>query len=130
MDNANKIISFVLGLVVVIVFLAVLTGKFKLSSLGFLSNKAKTSVTPTVTPTPKTTAISSVSESSGSQTAQSNAPAKVPVSTTTNTNGANTVYTNNTSNIKTIPNTGAPTILLPIIFSSLFGGIFLKKKGE
>jgi len=113
MDSANRIISFVLGLVVVTVFLAVITGKFKLNSLAFLPFAAKTTITPTPTPTPKTTVISSVSVPSSKEE-----------------NAIYQPYNQKTTNLKSIPNTGAPTILLPIAISSFLGGIFLKKKGK
>lgn len=44
MDSFNKVISFVLGLVVVLVFLAVVTGKLNL--------KGKSTSTSNITPTP------------------------------------------------------------------------------
>lgn len=115
MDNTNRIISFVLGLVVVIVFLAVITGRFKLNTLKFLSLPKKTVVTPTITPTAKNTNIGSVA---------------------TNSQSTNTTYQSNSGSkstineVKSIPNTGAPTLFLPIALSSLFGGIFLRKKGK
>lgn len=63
MDNFNKIVSFVLGLIVVIVFLAVITGRLNLKNRF----SAKTSVVPTPTtmitylsPTPVKTTISGI----------------------------------------------------------------------
>jgi hypothetical protein len=60
MDSFNKIISFVLGLVVVVVFLAVISGRLNLGS-------KKASPTPTPTPTP-TVAGTSISKVTISQT--------------------------------------------------------------
>lgn len=108
MDNFNKIISFVLGLVVVIVFLAVITGRFNIrKSFQGLGQQTKVTPTPTLiagqnlSPTP-------VSVASG----QAN---------TTN-------YRTNAKTPTSIPATGSPSILLPIIFSSLSLGIYLKRK--
>lgn len=110
MDGTNKIISFVLGLVVVIVFLVIITGRFKLNSLKFLSLPTKTTVTPTVTPGLKI--IGSVTTDS-----QINDQKNI-------TNGPII------NEVKSIPNTGAPTLFLPLALSSLFGGMFLKKKSK
>ena len=119
MDSANKVISFVLGLVVVIVFLAVITGRFKLKSIASLPFVSKTTPTPTVTSKGKI--ISSVT---------------VPGTTTQNTGVSSNPNSNykpyntisNNGNLKSIPSTGEPTILLSIALSSLLGGIYLKKK--
>jgi len=114
MDSFNKVISFVLGLVVVIVFLAIVSGKIdirkkisgigstnKSTSTGFSLFGARPTPTLTPTPTPKTTTASGT----GSTYNQYNG--KTP---------------------KTIPATGSPTILLPLLFSALAGGSYLRKK--
>lgn len=99
MENFNRIISFVLGLVVVIVFIAVITGKLNIGS------KVKTLGTKKITITPSPTVIMQPEE-------------EVTAATTVNNN-----YSAKTPT--TIPSTGSPTILLPIIFSSLTVGLFL-----
>jgi hypothetical protein len=118
MEGANKIISFILGLVVVVVFLAIVTGRIKLGNIKFpLAGGAKITPTVTVTPTPSGTA--------------------------TNTNGNFHPYASPTPGVMTyggqsgkpsgpasIPNTGSETILLPIAISALGGGFFLKKKAK
>lgn len=102
MENLNKIVSFVLGLVVIIVFLAVITGRFKLQNkLPFLSKKATPTPTMTVRPT-------------------SLFPTGVMPTGTYNS------Y--NKPNATTIPSTGAPTFLLPLLFSGLAVGAYLRKK--
>lgn len=102
MDSGlNKVISFILGLVVVVVFVAVLTGRINLKKPGFLSGKT----TPTTTPSPTT--ISNVS--------LKNEPTIV-------------VNKYNVKSPGSIPATGSPTIFLPILFSALGGGLFLRKK--
>lgn len=101
MDTFNKTISFVLGLVVVLVFLAVVTGRLNLRSrLPLLSGKLPT---PTMTNPP------------------------LPTQTPTTINTYNKYQTNREKKPVIIPATGSPTALLPILFSGLFGGIFLKK---
>ncbi|KKQ01527.1 MAG: hypothetical protein US11_C0007G0020 [Candidatus Roizmanbacteria bacterium GW2011_GWA2_36_23] len=119
MDNLNKTISFVLGLVVVLVFLAVITGRLNLRDrLQFLPGRgvSPTAVlTKTITPTksPATTSIIKVT------------PAQK--------GGNNSTYNKyQTSTTKggtpsSIPATGSPTILFPLLFSGIAGGWYLKK---
>lgn len=127
MDSFNKVISFALGLVVVLVFFAVVTGKINLKSKTSTSASKSIltptpaqknsggffglfkSATPTPTPTPKT--ISSV---------------KVDTS-------ENNVYKQNnttTSSAKSIPSTGLPTLFIPMLISGLAGGSLLRKAGK
>lgn len=103
MDNFNKVISFVLGLVVVVVFLAVISGRLN------LKNKLASGKNPTVTPT-QATGEKTNTVSVGSTKYQTNtSPAKQP---------------------NTIPSTGAPLFLFPVAISSFLGGIYLKKSGK
>ncbi len=140
MDNINKIISFILGLIVVVVFIAIVTGR-----LGGLGKKVQTlskgNATPTVTPrtspqptkkvtpvaikylSPTKTAAKPVAGTSGSTTGTSGTKA-----TQYNANGKTTQIAGN--NVSTIPNTGAPTLLLPLAFSMLAGGVFLRKSAK
>lgn len=99
MDSFNKIISFVLGLVVVLVFLAVITGKLNLKSKPFSGS----SPTPTPTPTqkPSTVTITGIS--------------------------GNNLYKQNGQIPKSIPSTGLPTLFIPMLLSGLIGGNFLRK---
>ena len=102
MDSFNKVISFVLGLVVVLVFLAVITGKLNLKSKPFGGSFP----TPTPTQKPSPTAVVSVSGNSVyNQTSISTTP-------------------------KSIPATGLPTLFVPILLSGLVGGNFLRKSGK
>ncbi len=53
MDNLNKIVSFVLGLVVVLVFLAIITGRLNLKNkIPLFSGKVSPTSTVRITPTP------------------------------------------------------------------------------
>lgn len=112
MDNFNKVASFILGLVVVVIFIALLTGRINLGKrLTVLNTK------PTATPTPTK---------------------KITIATTTNTESqtkettsAYHSYTQNNQSTKTspsrIPSTGPETALLPLLFSGAGIGYFLKK---
>lgn len=105
MDSFNKVISFILGLVVVVVFLAVVSKRIDLSKKLLPLSQTGTAVS--VTPT--------ASQSKGS--------------TPTPTNGYNRYQTTTTVTIpSTIPATGSPTILIPFAISALFAGIGLRKK--
>lgn len=106
MDSFNKIASFILGLVVVIVFFAVVTGKIKLG-------KYTPSFAKKPTPTPST--VSTV---------------KVEENNTSNTVFNNTYKTTSSTAPKKIPSTGVETIFIPTLFASGLGGVFLRKTGR
>jgi len=109
MDNANRTISFVLGIVAVIVILAVITGRLNLSKISFLPLARGTptptgSLTPTPTPTPKLTIVG---------------PSIVPTYSN---------YHSYQTKGGTIPSTGLPTVFLPAMLASFIGGMFLRRK--
>ena len=113
MDSFNKVISFVLGLVVVLVFFAVVTGKLNLTGKSSSPTASKTTgffnfgkTSPTPTPTKKLSSITSV-----------------------NTNG-NNIYKQSNQIPKSIPSTGLPTLFVPVLLSGLVGGNFLRKIGK
>ena len=127
MDSFNKVISFVLGLVVVLVFFAVVTGKINLKSKTSSTSTSKSTIIPT--PAQKSNGGFFGFFKSASPT-----PTQKPSSITINT-GENNVYKQNnqvasSSNAKSIPSTGLPTIFIPILFSGLAGGSFLRKAGK
>jgi len=113
MDSFNKIVSFVLGLVVVIVFLAVITGRFDIRK-RFQGVGTQVKIVPTVTPT--------------------KGPLAFPTPTTALAVGNRIIQPtviNNRVNTKaptSIPSTGSPTIILPLLFSALGLGMYLKKQ--
>jgi len=112
MDNFNKVLSFILGLVVVIVFFAVLTGRINLKkNLPFLNAKISPTSQPEPTPTPVSSVV--VSNTSTSQ---------IPSTSSYN------FYQSTNKTSSTIPSTGSPTFLLPFFFSTLGAGIYLRKK--
>ena len=109
MDNFNKIISFVLGLVVVIVFLIVIGGRFNLKErVKDFGNPKKPSPSPTII------------------IGQYSSP--TPIAKNALGQGATNTYTSSQKTPTTIPATGSPTIFLPIIFSALSLGFYLRKK--
>lgn len=116
MDNFNRTISFVLGLVVVIVFLAVISGRIN------LKNKLSSLTKSSTTPPPKTTTMPTP--------ANKKIISQISVAPTSFINNYQTNKPINAqqNNLKTIPNTGLPTILLLLLFSSLLMGFGLKKR--
>jgi len=107
MDSFNKIISFVLGLVVVIVFFAVVTGKINLKT-GFPKLAPKKTTTPTATLSP--TPIS-----------------KITVNEKTNETLSYGKY-ENSQKTASIPETGISSLFLPALLSGAVFGSFLKNK--
>jgi len=124
MEGFNKAISFILGLVVVVVFLAVLTGRINLknripSFTGGIFSRA--TPTPTVsTPTNQTTTVVLENQDQTQNTSDNQE----------NTNDHQYQINNSTifSNEKTssIPNTG-PELFFPVVVSGLLLGLFFKK---
>lgn len=116
MESFNKVLSFILGLVVVVVFLAVVSGRIDLrKQLSSLPKKGILSVSPASTsPTPTV---------EKEKTGTTNKTATIGPTPKTNYNRYQT------GKVNSIPNTGSPTIVLPIVFSSLLAGVWLKKRG-
>lgn len=104
MDSFNKVISFVLGLVVVLVFLAVITGKLNLKSKPFGGFSPTPTTTPTPAQKPSTIAVTGIS--------------------------GNNLYKQNDQIPKSIPATGLPTLFIPTLLAGLMGGNFLRKLGK
>ena len=106
MDSFNRVISFVLGLVVVLVFFAVVTGRLKLP--GRLSLPFTKGATPTPTKAPTPTPISTVKINNSYKTQPTRVPTKPG----------------------TIPATGLPTLFIPSLLAGAAGGMFLRKTGK
>lgn len=109
MNNLNKIISLVIGLITVVVFFAVLTGRINLGTK--LSRTNKTTITPS--------------------------PTSKPVLNTGKTPTPTLAYKVNRyqaqtgtagTNITSIPATGIPTPLISALFAVLLGGVYLRGK--
>jgi len=128
MDSFNKIISFVLGLVVVLVFFAVITGRINLKS------KTSSVSNLTLTPTPIQKNNSGFFGFFKPNTSPTPTPTQEPSPTTTGTSKNNVYKQNNqvskSSSARSIPSTGLPTLLIPTLLSGLVGGNFLRKFGK
>lgn len=107
MDTFNKMLSFILGLVVVTVFIVVAARGFsqKGNILSFL-NTNKTGVKNLTSPTPSIPSSKSATQTEEVQRVQTAQKTERP---------------------KKIPKTG-PEFLLPALFSSITLGIYLKKR--
>ena len=117
MQGLNKAISFILGLVVVVVFIAIVSGRIQLGKLiPTFSSGTKTA--SNITPTPSPVSTTPAMEQTGTET---HSYQTTNEKQTTGTPG---------SNVKTIPNTGAPTLLIPFALSGMASGLFLRKKGK
>ena len=133
MDNFNRVISFILGLVVVIVFFAVVTGKIKLpgKTTSFFAAK------PTPTPKVNSTAINNKNQADNIIDSQKQINSDISNQKPSNktnkyNNPVNNNYqtNNNSSNIKTIPATGISTFFIPALLFGIVGGSFLRKSGQ
>lgn len=136
MGNFNKIISFVLGLVVIVVLLVVLATRFNLRDkfLPLTSDNKKVSITPS--PTAKNQAKTQNKSQKKNQKTVVVKPTQIPASPT----GSYAYHSYKTQmsadstqtkgGVAIIPKTGAPTLLLPLVISALLGGVFLKGKGK
>lgn len=144
MDQFNKAISFILGLVVVAVFIAVASGRINLTGKLPFSSKSTLTPTPTIKTEQKQTSLFG-------NLFNFNKPTITPKVTPTptvyhkpiptitvigNNNGSTHTYNSieyhtyaNVQNVSSIPDTG-PVLLLPLIFSSLLGGIYLRKRSN
>lgn len=129
MDSFNKVISFALGLVVVLVFFAVVTGKINLRSKTS-TTASKSILTPTPVQNNNNGFFGLFKPASPTPT-----PTQKPSILTTSKANENNIYAQNNqttiySNAKSIPSTGLPTIFIPILFSSLAAGSVLRRAGK
>lgn len=132
MENINKVISFILGFIIVVVFLLILSGRFRLQNrIPFIGRKTPT-VTPSKAPTPTRVQVRTVTVQ------PTHAPGAAGSQQYNGGNGGNgsgyVAYNNQgnspLNNVNQIPNTGAPTLLLPFAVSAFAGGVFLKRKNK
>ena len=120
MEGFNKAISFILGLVVVVVFIAVLTGRINLKNkIPSFTGGIFSRPTPTPTKPPVshqgTVVLDNQNQTQNNTESQENA-------------NYHQYQTNNAppSNTTNIPNTG-PELFLPIVLSGLTAGLLLKR---
>lgn len=110
MEGLNKIISLFLGLIVVVIFFAVISGRINLKNKFPKLTGTKATITPTTTPKPASIKVTSEAD-------QLPHPYKKP-----------TPILTQTRRLTSIPATGAPTALIPLAFASFFGGMYLRKR--
>ena len=125
MEQFNKALSFILGLIVVAVFIIFASGKYNIKTPT--SNASNTSPQPTskswfsfgqpkATPTPTNTPVAIVKNTNKDQTQSKQ--------------DTNYHLYSNSSTPSNIPNTGVPIVLFPLLGTSLLTGIFMKKAGK
>ncbi|MCR4276600.1 MAG: hypothetical protein NUV87_00565 [Candidatus Roizmanbacteria bacterium] len=126
MDSFNKVISFALGLIVVLVFFAVVTGKINLKSKTSTS-ASKTTITPTPAQKNNSGFFGLFRSATPTPT-----PTVKPISSIKADTSENNIYKQNTttSSAKSIPSTGLPTLFIPMLISGLAGGSLLRKAGK
>jgi hypothetical protein len=143
MEGVNKIVSLFLGLILVIVLFAIVTGRINLKNrLPTLSFFKKT--TPTVTPVKLNDILSNTSQNtvvtlppppaSSNITAFPTQSISFPTPTLVKAPSYFAQQKNapfkqqNIVPVQKIPSTGSPTLMIPLALSLLSGGIFLKRK--
>lgn len=139
MEGVNKIISLFLGLIVVIILFAIVTGRINLKNrLPALSFLNKNKVTPTITPIKPNENLSNTSQNAVVTLPPPPSNSKNQDSLTTTSSPINPNLTHapsyfaqqNNQTVQKIPSTGAPAFLLPVALSLLSGGIFIKRKSK
>lgn len=146
MSGFNRVTSFILGLIVVVVFLFVFGSRVNVTEQLIAFKGVKT--TPTLaqaTPTPKAVVKVTPLPTSGQATPKkagffeslfsrkaTSTPTPKATSPQQATGQTGQVAGSSTGSsvkgVSQIPNTGAPAILLPALLSSLGLGFFLRKK--
>lgn len=144
MNNTSYMFSFVLGLIVVIVFLVVLNSRFHFvdnlfqadrgARVASVSPTPKPSITPsaqarsnpTMEPTRQPT-VTPRQNTSGRILGQTSPPATTPKPTDKPRPAFIAQNTTQSRNIAQIPNTGFPTLALAFIPAGLFAGFRLRK---
>lgn len=151
MEQFNKALSFILGLVVVAVFIVVASGKFNFAGISAPKSKLTGSITPSVTPivspkptskpwfsfgqstvkpTVKPTAKPTSKPSTTFASAFKKSSIRVPTQSQTKQADPN-YHSYSGSNAPTsIPNTGVPIVLFPLFGTSLLTGVFMRKSGK
>lgn len=115
MGDFNKILSIVLGLIVVIIFLAVVTRRLDLKNKIPTLRKSSATVSPTPTPF-QTVEISSETEETEF------------VGNENESKGGQAVRSNSFNNIKETPRTGSTLSVLFFSFSTAVLGFLIRKR--
>ena len=144
MDQFNKVLSFILGLVVVAVFIVVASGKINLKGINLPKANTALNVTPTSIPniTPKPTSkpwFSFFGQPAATPTPKPTAKPTSTPNTTGYSNGGSQQQNQQDPNYhaysgtnapSSIPNTGIPLVLFPLFGTSLLTGVFMKRTGK
>jgi hypothetical protein len=137
MEQFNKALSFILGLVVVAVFIIVASGKFNFKGLSV--PKASTAISGVPTPKPTSKPWFSFGKPAVTPTAKPTpkvvATQKITVNNTSTTQKLTVQDPNyhsysGSSTPTSIPNTGIPVVLFPLFGTSLLTGVFMRKSGK
>ena len=137
MESFNKVLYFILGLVVVLVFIIVFTGRLNLGK-----NFRPLAGNTTPTPTPKVQEKKGFFSFLGGQPTATPSPAARPTVTPTtmpymtsesskgNVSQPTTQTTTKgtATNIQTIPATGSPVQILLLAIPALSAGLYLRKR--
>ena len=134
MEQFNKALSFILGLVVVAIFIAVATGKINLKGKLGPTPTGSNKITPTVSQSKtitlkQTTQKTQTTQTGGTVQKQTAIKQLATKPTTAPINPNYHRYGQTSGTVSTIPSTG-PELLIPLALSSLLGGSFLKKLGK
>lgn len=135
MEQFNKALSFILGLIVVAVFIVVASGKFNIKGVNLSKTNTTTGIKPIVTPKPTSKPWFSFGVK------PTVAPTVIPKKYTFTGSTMKTTQqqTQVDPNYKpytgsqvpsSIPNTGIPIVLFPLFGTSLLTGIFMRKTGK
>jgi len=118
MQDFNKILSFILGLIVVIVFLVVISGKLNLRN-KFL---------PFSTPTPTKQQAKTTAPAVAINQYQNQATPQPTTASPSHSTPAPVAMTKGYQPLTTIPSTGPETSLLVLMLSGLGAGFYLRRK--
>lgn len=116
--NLNRLISLILGLVVLVLLFVWINNRLKSQPSVQGENTTQASPTPDSNDKNPFASLFNKLTNDATPTPQPTTPAQ-----TTNQTGGNEVL----SEIHSIPKTGAPTVLIPILISALGVGIKMKK---
>lgn len=133
-ESFNKVLSFILGIIVVIILIAVISSRLRLGekiTLLPLADKNKksaptSSIKPTIKPKSKITFFDTTKKNLANAT-KGGIKTTTPTPTTPVKKIVFTTPTQTKVDIKEIPNTG-PEMLLPIAGLSLLTGLYLRRK--
>ena len=124
MDSLNKVLTVVLGLVVVMVLFAVITSKLRLNRSGPFSFNRVGQITPV--PTGSVTSSPTITPKK-SLFSFFNKPQPTPTPVEQRKNPTTLSSQVQTTKAQTIPKTG-PELFFPLVASTLAMGIYLRKK--